>query len=74
MLFKVSKNVNNFMSTFKNSLPKGEFSVFESKSNSIPPASLHSFLMTEPTFPGVVLTGFSEQFKNKYVYSFFNCI
>lgn len=59
------------MQTFKNILIKDNFNIFESNSTSIPPASLHSFLKIDPKFPGVVLTGFQEQFKNKYVYNFF---
>lgn len=56
------------MDTFNNSLADDGFTIIESKSRSIPPASLHSFLKTDPEFPGVVLTGFDEQFKNKYVF------
>lgn len=55
------------MNTLNNSLTKEDFNVIKSKSTSIPPASLHSFLKIDPQFPGVVLTGFGEQFKNKYV-------
>lgn len=58
------------MSIFNESLTKDEFNIYESKSLSIPPASLHSFLKKDPNFPGVVLTGFNDQFKNEYVYYF----
>lgn len=60
------------MNIFNQSLTKYEFSIYESKSSSIPPASLHSFLKKDPHFPGVVLTGFNNKFKNKYVYYFKN--
>lgn len=55
------------MNTFNDSLNK-DFSIHESKSSLIPPASIHSFLKKDPNFPGIVLTGFEEKFKNKYVY------
>lgn len=56
------------MDTFNNSLADDGFIIIESKSSSIPPASVHSFLKADPKFPGVVLTGFDEKFKNKYVF------
>jgi len=59
------------MNMFQNNLKKDNFSVFESNNTSIPPTSLNSFLKIDPKFPGVVLTGFKDQFKNKYVYFIF---
>lgn len=55
------------MDIFVNNLNAEGFNVNESKSASLPPASLHSFLKIDPQFPGVILTGFKEEFKNKYV-------
>lgn len=55
------------MNTFNKSLSEDGFSVTESKSTSIPPSSLHSFLKFDPKFPGIILAGFKDQFKNKYV-------
>jgi len=55
------------METFTKSLSDDGFSVTESKSTFIPPSSLHSFLKLDPKFPGLILTGFNDQFKNKYV-------
>lgn len=57
------------MNTFKTKLEDG-FKINLSNTTSIPPASIHSFLKHDPQFPGIVLTGFNEQFKNKYVYYF----
>lgn len=65
ILLQASENVKNFMNSFQSSLRNDGFIINESKSDSIPPASLHSFLKTNPQFPGVVLTGFDKQFKNK---------
>lgn len=53
------------MDNFQKSLSEDGFTVSESKMDSIPPTSLNSFLKDNPQFPGVVLTGFNEQFKNK---------
>lgn len=53
------------MNTFNKTLSDDNFSVIESKSTSLPPASLHSFLKVDPQFPAVILTGFKDQFKNK---------
>jgi len=55
------------MNAFNKSLSDDGFSVTESGSTSIPPSSLHSFLKLDPKFPGIILTGFKDQFKNKYV-------
>jgi len=55
------------MNLFNKSLSDDGFSVTETKSTSIPPSSLHSFLKIDPKFPGIILTGFKDQFKNKYV-------
>jgi hypothetical protein len=60
------------MNIFNKSLTKDEFNIYESKSLSVPPASLHSFLKKDPHFPGVLLTGFNNKFKNEYVYYFKN--
>lgn len=57
--------MNNFIDIFSNNLHAYGFNTNESKSASIPPASLHSFLKIDPHFPGVVITGFEENFKNK---------
>lgn len=54
------------MNVFKDNLK--DFSIYESKNTLIPPASLHSFLKKDSNFPGIVLAGFEEKFKNKYVY------
>lgn len=59
------------MNAFNKSLSDDGFSVTESESTSIPPSSLHSFLKLDPKFPGIILTGFKDQFKNKYVLFFF---
>lgn len=64
-----SENVVNFMNIFKESLSDDGFSVTESKSTSIPPSSLNSFLKADPKFPGIILTGFKDQFKNKFYHS-----
>ncbi|KAF0763550.1 nicastrin, partial [Aphis craccivora] len=66
MKHNASDNINNFMNAFNKSLSDDGFSVIESESTSIPPSSLHSFLKLDPKFPGIILTGFKDQFKNKY--------
>ncbi|CAH1736880.1 nicastrin [Aphis gossypii] len=69
MKHNVSDNINNFMNAFNKSLSDDGFSVTESESTSIPPSSLHSFLKLDPKFPGIILTGFKDQFKNKFYHS-----
>ncbi|XP_026823477.1 nicastrin [Rhopalosiphum maidis] len=69
MKHNASDDVQNFMETFTKSLSDDGFSVTESKSTFIPPSSLHSFLKLDPKFPGLILTGFNDQFKNKFYHS-----
>ncbi|VVC32764.1 Hypothetical protein CINCED_3A001406 [Cinara cedri] len=64
-----SGNIISFMDEFKARLIEDGFKMNSSNVKSIPPASIHSFLKHDPHFPGVVLTGFNEQFKNKFYHS-----
>ncbi|XP_050440405.1 nicastrin [Adelges cooleyi] len=67
--YNASENIQNFISIFQNNLAKDGFNIIESASSSIPPASIHSFLKADAQFPGLVLAGFEEQFKNLFYHS-----
>ncbi|XP_050535168.1 nicastrin isoform X2 [Daktulosphaira vitifoliae] len=67
--YNASDSIYNFMDDFENVLSSKGFKVLKSGNSAIPPASIHSFLKVNPQFPGLVLAGYRDQYKNLFYHS-----